>query len=178
MVAGFHFSGAATSITIESTKRNLSHTIRAGNGLSALSPEKGETAHGNDRQYQRARYLMQRDPGACAGHRSELVFNHSSHVYQFGALTRLRRGLTFDRELRYGGAMFHDMGLRTRHRSNTERVQVDDADTTRDLPRTRGTSQGDIDLVWIAIALRTTRGIPVHMHPVVALVSAGVEWTC
>jgi hypothetical protein len=33
----------------------------------------------------------------------------------------------------------------------------------------------DIDLVWTAIALHTTLGIPVYMHPVVALLTAGVE---
>ena len=39
----------------------------------------------------------------------ELLFNHSSRVYYFGALTGLRRGLRFDRELLYAGAMFHDI---------------------------------------------------------------------
>jgi hypothetical protein len=34
----------------------------------------------------------------------ELLFNHSSRVYYFGALTGLRRGLRFDRELLYAGA--------------------------------------------------------------------------
>jgi hypothetical protein len=35
--------------------------------------------------------------------------------------------------------------------------------------------QQDIETVWTAIALHTTPGIPQHMHPVVALVTAGVE---
>ena len=48
---------------------------------------------------------------------TELLFNHSSRVYYFGALTGLRRGLQFDRELLYTGAMFHDMGLTPRYRS-------------------------------------------------------------
>jgi HD superfamily phosphodiesterase len=39
----------------------------------------------------------------------ELLFNHSSRVYYFGALTGVRRGLRFDRELLYAGAMFHDI---------------------------------------------------------------------
>ena len=30
-------------------------------------------------------------------------------------------------------------------------------------------------MVWTAIALHTTPGVPQHMHPVVALVTAGVE---
>lgn len=42
---------------------------------------------------------------------TELLFNHSSRVYQFGALAGLHRGLKFDRELLYAGAMFHDIGL-------------------------------------------------------------------
>jgi hypothetical protein len=33
----------------------------------------------------------------------------------------------------------------------------------------------DIQTVWTAIALHTTPGIPQYMHPVVALVTAGVE---
>src|SRR5947199_371694 len=33
----------------------------------------------------------------------------------------------------------------------------------------------EIDTVWTAIALHTTPGIPQHMHPVIALVTAGVE---
>jgi len=41
----------------------------------------------------------------------ELLFNHSSRVYYFGALTGLRRGLRFDRELLYAGAMFQYLML-------------------------------------------------------------------
>jgi hypothetical protein len=105
----------------------------------------------------------------------KLLFNHSSRVYYFGALTGLRRGLTVDRELLYAGAMFHDMGLTKKHSSQTERFEVDGADTARDFLRAHNIAPSDIDLVWTAIALHTTPGIPVHMHPVVALVTAGVE---
>src|SRR5882757_2855542 len=106
---------------------------------------------------------------------SDLLFNHSSRVYCFGALTGLRRGLPFDRELFYAGAMFHDMGLTKRHSSPTERFEVDGANAARDFLRAHNIAPADIDLVWTAIALHTTPGIPVHMHPVVALVTAGVE---
>jgi HD domain len=106
---------------------------------------------------------------------SELLFNHSSRVYYFGALTGMRRGLQFDRELLYAGAMFHDMGLTRQHSSQTERFEVDGANTARDFLKGRNIAPGDIDLVWTAIALHTTPGIPVHMHPVIALVTAGVE---
>jgi hypothetical protein len=46
---------------------------------------------------------------------SALLFHHSSRVYYFGALAGQHRGLTFDRELLYTGAMFHDMGLTRQH---------------------------------------------------------------
>jgi hypothetical protein len=106
---------------------------------------------------------------------SPLLFHHSSRVYYFGALAGQRRGLRFDPELLYTGAMFHDMGLSPRHSSAYERFEVDGADVARDFLRSHGISQADIDTVWTAIALHTTPGIPQHMHPVVALLTAGVE---
>jgi hypothetical protein len=105
---------------------------------------------------------------------TDLLFNHSSRVYHFGALTGQRRGLNFDRELLYAGAMFHDMGLMPEHSSRTERFEVDGANAARDFLKARSIAPLDIDLVWTAIALHTTPGIPVHMHPIVALVNAGV----
>jgi HD superfamily phosphodiesterase len=106
---------------------------------------------------------------------SELLFNHSSRVYCFGALAGLRRALNFDRELLYAAAMFHDIGLMPRHSSPTERFEVDGANAARDFLAARRIAPADVELVWTAIALHTTPGIPVHMHPVVALVSAGVR---
>jgi hypothetical protein len=106
---------------------------------------------------------------------SDLLFNHSSRVYLFAALTGERRGLTFDRELLYAGAMFHDVGLTPGHSSPDERFEVDGANAARDFLASRGIATADIDTVWTAIALHTTPGIPRHMHPVVALVTAGVE---
>jgi HD domain len=104
-----------------------------------------------------------------------LLFHHSSRVYYFGALAGQRRRLKFDPELLYAGAMFHDMGLTHQHSSANERFEVDGANVARDFLRGHGISQPDIDTVWTAIALHTTPGIPQHMHPVIALVTAGVE---
>jgi hypothetical protein len=104
-----------------------------------------------------------------------LLFHHSSRVYYFGALAGKHRGLRFDPELLYAGAMFHDMGLTHQHSSAHERFEVDGANAARDFLRGHGIAQQDLDTVWTAIALHTTPGIPQHMHPVVALVTAGVE---
>lgn len=106
---------------------------------------------------------------------SPLLFHHSSRVYYFGALAGQRRGLKFDRELLYAGAMFHDVGLMHAHSSEHDRFEVDGANAAREFLKQRGIAQQDIDLVWTAIALHTTPGIPEHMHPVIALVTAGVE---
>jgi HD superfamily phosphodiesterase len=106
---------------------------------------------------------------------SPLLFHHSSRVYYFGALAGKRRGLKFDPELLYVGAMLHDMGLTHQHASTNERFEVDGANAARDFLRRHGITPADIDLVWTAIALHTTPGVPQHMHPVIALVTAGVE---
>jgi HD superfamily phosphodiesterase len=106
---------------------------------------------------------------------SPLLFHHSSRVFYFGALAGKHRSLRFDPELLYAGAMFHDMGLTPRHSSEHERFEVDGANAARDFLSSHGISPTDVDTVWTAIALHTTPGIPQHMHPVVALVTAGVE---
>lgn len=106
---------------------------------------------------------------------TELLFNHSSRVYYFGALQGYRQGLKFDPELLYAGAMFHDMGLLKSYSSDSERFEVDGANAARDFLTRHGIDKSDIDLVWTGIALHTTPGIPCHMHPVIALVTAGVE---
>ena len=111
---------------------------------------------------------------------TELVRDTESalRVYCWGALAGQRRSLNFDRELLYAGAMFHDMGLTPAHRSAHGRFEVDGANTARDFLRSHGVAQRDIDTVWTATALHTTPGIPQHMHPVIALVTAESRWIC
>ncbi|MCQ4628960.1 HD domain-containing protein [Shinella sp. CPCC 100929] len=106
---------------------------------------------------------------------TDLLFNHSSRVYHFGALAGVHGNLKFDRELLYAGAMFHDIGLMPSHSSKHERFEVDGAHAARDFLRSHGIPEADAYTVWTAIALHTTPGVPHHMHPVVALVTAGVE---
>src|SRR3981081_607265 len=106
---------------------------------------------------------------------STLLFNHSSRVFYFGALAGLRRGLKFDAELLYAGAMFHDIGLVSAYSSDADRFEVDGANAARDFLRRHKVPEQEVDRVWTGIALHTTPGIPQYMHPVVALVTAGVE---
>jgi hypothetical protein len=106
---------------------------------------------------------------------TELLFNHSSRVYYFGAVAGRQRGLALDAELLYAGAMFHDIGLMPSHSSRSDRFEVDGANAAKAFLKARGIAQQELDTVWTAIALHTTPGIPQYMHPVVALVTAGVE---
>src|SRR5271163_3547232 len=77
-----------------------------------------------------------------------LLFNHSSRVYYFGALAGQRRGFRFDAELLYAGAMFHDMGLVPAYSSETDRFEVDGANAARDFLRGHQISEQDVDHVW------------------------------
>jgi hypothetical protein len=108
------------------------------------------------------------------GTQPDMLFNHSSRVYYFAALAGVRRELNFDRELLYAGAMFHDSGVLPQFRSETERFEVDGANAARDFLKARGIAAADIELVWLSIALHTSRGIPAHLHPIIALLTEGV----
>ena len=105
----------------------------------------------------------------------DLLYNHSRRVFFWGALTGGRRGLKYDPELLYLGAMFHDMGLTQRYSSPDLRFEVDGANAALDFMKSYGVSERAIEDVWTAIALHTTPGIPEHMRPTIALVTAGVE---
>jgi hypothetical protein len=104
---------------------------------------------------------------------SDVLFEHSTRVYFWAALTGMRKNWAFDPELLYTGAMFHDIGLTAAYRASQLRFEVDGANAARDFLRSHGICEKDIETVWIAIALHTTPGIPEHMHPEIALVQAG-----
>lgn len=104
---------------------------------------------------------------------SELLFHHSVRVYFWGALAGVRTGLSFDAELFYAAALFHDIGLTRQYAHSHLRFEVDGANAARDFLRQRGISEGDVETVWNAIALHTTPGIPEFMRPEIALVQVG-----
>jgi predicted hydrolase (HD superfamily) len=107
-------------------------------------------------------------------HESELLFNHSVRVFLFGAMKGIRQNLKFDSELLYVASLFHDLGLVDAYHTDTKRFEVDGADAAREFLRSHGISDPKADLVWEAIALHTTPGIPQYMRPEIALTNAGV----
>ena len=106
---------------------------------------------------------------------TDLLFNHSSRVFYFGALAGQQRGLRFNPELLYAATMFHDVGLMPSHSSPTLRFEVDGANAARDFLTSYNLDPSDIEKVGTGIALHTTPGVPEFMHPVIALTTAGVE---
>ena len=107
-------------------------------------------------------------------HESELRYNHSVRVFVFGAMKGVRQNLKFDSELLYVAALFHDLGLVDAYHTDTKRFEVDGADAARKFLRSHGIADPQADLVWEAIALHTTPGIPQFMRPEIALTNAGV----
>jgi len=107
---------------------------------------------------------------------TDLVYDHSRRVYHWGSLQGHNRDLSWDPELLYLAAMFHDVGLGEAHRSSGRRFEVDGADAAREFLRGYGVPEDSVRRVWTAIALHTTPGIPEFMEPEVALLTAGVEY--
>ncbi|MFJ8510034.1 HD domain-containing protein [Streptomyces avermitilis] len=107
---------------------------------------------------------------------SELIYDHSRRVYFFGSLQGRNRDLSFDPDLLYIAAMFHDLGLNEPFHGSGRRFEVDSADEARRFLQAHQVPEDSIRRVWTAIALHTTPGIPEFMEPEVALVTAGVEY--
>jgi hypothetical protein len=107
---------------------------------------------------------------------TDLIYHHSRRVYWWGSLQGRNSDLSFDPELLYIGAMFHDLGLNEQFRGSGRRFEVDSADDARRFLQGHGMPEDSIRRVWTAIALHTTPGIPQFMEPEVALLTAGVEY--
>lgn len=105
----------------------------------------------------------------------DFLFQHSTRVYYWAALAGKRKGLTFDPELLYVAAMFHDFGLTARYGKSHLRYEVDGANAARDFLRSHGVSEADSEKVWFAIALHTTNGISAQLFPIAALVAEGAN---
>jgi hypothetical protein len=104
-----------------------------------------------------------------------LLYHHSRRVFFWGSMRGRNRGMTYDPELLYAGALFHDLGLTDRFSGSEQRFEIDSADEARRFLLDAGVPPERAHLVWEAIALHTTPEVPWHMAPEIALVTAGVE---
>ncbi|WP_197025395.1 HD domain-containing protein [Nocardioides sp. URHA0032] len=107
-------------------------------------------------------------------HTGPLLFHHSSRVYLFGRLRATELGLEPDPELLYIASMMHDSGLFTPFSDAEQRFELDGADHARQLLQDHGFGAAEAELVWEAVALHTTPGVPARMAPEIAVTHLGV----
>jgi hypothetical protein len=108
------------------------------------------------------------------GMTSPLLFHHSRRVFLFGAMHARDHGLQPDLELLYLCALFHDTGLATPFSEVEQRFELDGADHAHRFLLEHGYAAESADVVWTAIALHTTPGVPARMGPEIAATSRGV----
>ncbi|MCB8883931.1 HD domain-containing protein [Acidisoma cellulosilytica] len=107
---------------------------------------------------------------------SELyLFNHVMRSWIFGALLAEKDGSKPDPELLAVSALLHDLGLTDTYMTNDNRFEVDGANAARSFLQTYGLSPIDVQLVWDAISLHSTRSIALHKGPVVSFCHSGVQ---
>jgi hypothetical protein len=102
---------------------------------------------------------------------SPALLNHSRRAYAWGAAIAALEGITFDRELLYLAAMFHDTGIP----SPVPHVDftVRSAALAREFTDSHQVPEDDRELVANAIAMHHTPGVGVEAGAEAYLLSAG-----
>lgn len=100
------------------------------------------------------------------------LFNHVMRSFLFGKAAAALQGTPVDQELLFLGAVLHDLGLVERF-AGDNRFEIDGADAAAEFLSRRGYPDHRIALIWDAIALHTTLGIPQRKQPEIALVQLG-----
>jgi hypothetical protein len=101
------------------------------------------------------------------------LFNHAMRSWLFSVLIAEGAEAAPDPELLAVSAILHDLGLTDRY-SAQERFEVDGANAARSFLKDRGIPAHQIQLMWDAIALHTTRSIALHKEPEVAVMHSGI----
>lgn len=100
------------------------------------------------------------------------LFHHAMRTFAFGAAAAHARRIAVDHELFFLGAVLHDLGL-TELATGRDRFEIAGADLAVKLLSEHGVRDADLDVVWDAIALHTTEGVPPRKRPEIALVQLG-----
>jgi hypothetical protein len=102
---------------------------------------------------------------------TSVLRNHSHRAYAWAAAIAARRGITFDRELLFVAAMFHDTGLP----SPVPHVDftVHSAAVAREFADRHGLPADRQEVVTNAIAMHHTPGVGLESGPEAFLMSAG-----
>ncbi|HEY2497805.1 MAG TPA: HD domain-containing protein [Candidatus Angelobacter sp.] len=101
------------------------------------------------------------------------LFNHVMRSWLFSILLSENAKPAPDPELLAVAAVLHDLGLTDLY-SAENRFEVDGANAARAFLMSRGISTQQMQIVWDAIALHTTRSIALHKEPEVAIAHSGI----
>ena len=103
----------------------------------------------------------------------KFLCTHCLRTYIFGSLALRSLGRPVaDEEAAFCAALLHDLGLIPSYRRDN-RFEIDGADAARDFCAKHQVSPERADLVWKAIALHTSPGIPTRLAGEIALVHLG-----
>jgi hypothetical protein len=103
----------------------------------------------------------------------EFLCTHCLRTYIFGSLAVRSLGRrVVDEEAAFCGAVLHDIGLVAPYRRDN-RFEVDGADAAREFCMKHQLSPERAELIWQAIALHTSPGIPTRLAGEIALVHLG-----
>ena len=103
----------------------------------------------------------------------KFLCTHCLRTYIFGSLAVRSLGRSeVDEEAAFCAALLHDLGLIPLYRRDN-RFEIDGADAARDFCAKHQVSPERADLVWKAIALHTSPGIPTRLAGEIALVHLG-----
>jgi hypothetical protein len=103
------------------------------------------------------------------------LFNHVMRSWIFSASLAKAEKESPDPELLAVSALLHDLGLTNKYATNDNRFEVDGANAARSFLQEYMLTPADVQLVWDAIALHSTRSIALHKGPVVSLCHSGVQ---
>ncbi len=102
-----------------------------------------------------------------------VLFNHVMRSWLFSAYLSQLEKTSVDPELLAVASVLHDLGLVPAF-EGSERFEVDGANAARAFLRERHVGEADVQLVWDAIALHSTRSIALHKQPVVSACHHGI----
>lgn len=105
-------------------------------------------------------------------HSPPFLFNHVMRTYAFGREAGAMQGAQYDHEVFFLGAVLHDLGLVDKF-IGADRFEIDGADAAAGFLSRRGYSDKKIAVIWDAIAIHTTPGVPQRKQPEIALVQLG-----
>lgn len=106
-------------------------------------------------------------------HSAPYLFNHVMRSWLFAVLHASKTNLKADPELLAIATILHDLGL-TDTFAGPERFEVDGANAARDFLLKRGAGPREVQRVWDAIALHSTRSIALHKEAEVSLCHSGI----